>query len=227
MSQVRILLVEDDADISALLAHFLRAEGYVVEQAYAGTEAQRLLEENPYDLLLLDLMLPGLSGEALFRSLSAPKPPVIIISGRVGMEDKCRLLEQGVDDYITKPFEKREVLARIKLALRHHQPQQAQPTVFEFSGLRMDLQAYELSYKDKAVALTQTEFEILKALLSAPTQVFTRDQLYEAVWQEPCLGDDNAITVHVSNLRRKLRHAAGSELIRTVWGIGYKLASDL
>ncbi|MCK9223183.1 MAG: response regulator transcription factor [Limnochordia bacterium] len=222
----RILIVEDDPDINRLLTTFLQKEGYETIAAFSGTEALFVLKER-IDLILLDLMIPGLSGERVLEHIrESSSVPVIVISGKISLDDKVTALELGADDYITKPFEKREVLARVKAALRRAQPtaEKDQKQVLSHQGLVVDVECFRVTYQNQKIDLTQTEFVILKTLMEEPQVVFSRDKLYRRIWDEDYVGDDNAITVHISHLRQKLRQASGQEHIETVWGIGYRMS---
>lgn len=228
-SSQHILLVEDDNDINRLLATYFLQANYEVTSAFSGTEALLLLEDD-FDLVVLDLMLPGLCGENLILKIREKNNvPIIVISGKVALEDRVNVLDLGADDFIPKPFEKQDVLARVAAVLRRSQVYQMavkheEGVLLRYGNLLMNPDFMEVKWQDKAVALTQTEFFILHEMMRRPGQVFSRDKLYRAVWNEEFLGDDNAITVHISHLRQKLKQASGKDLIATVWGIGYKLS---
>ncbi|WP_249314251.1 response regulator transcription factor [Gehongia tenuis] len=229
MAPAKILVVEDDGDINVLLQRILTREGYLVSAAYSGSEAKLLLDGQSFDLVLLDLMLPGLTGEALIRELRKKfVMPVIVVSARSGLEDKMELLRLGADDYITKPFEAGEVLARVEAQLRRYRmfspaPQEA----LVFKNLKLDLVNHTASVSDKPLSLTAREFEILALLMRSPERVYTRENLYEQVWNGAYLGEDNTVNVHISNIRQKLtRLDPGADYIKTVWGIGFKMNTE-
>ncbi len=229
MAPAKILVVEDDGDINVLLQHILTKEGYLVSAAYSGSEARLLLDGQSFDLVLLDLMLPGLNGEALIQELRKKfMMPVIVVSARSGLEDKMELLRLGADDYITKPFETGEVLARVEAQLRRYRmfspvPQDA----LLFKNLKLDLANHTASVSDKPLSLTAREFEILALLMRSPERVYTRENLYEQVWNGAYLGEDNTVNVHISNIRQKLaRLDPGADYIKTVWGIGFKMNTE-
>ncbi len=224
-----IIIVEDDNDINLLLFTYFIQDGYQATQAYSGTEALLLLDHH-IDLVVVDLMLPGLSGEALIEKIrESSNVPILVLSGKAAVGDRVNALGLGADDFLVKPFAKQEVLARVAALLRRAKVYQSQETAAEqtqwrLKDLLLDTACMQVQWQDKAIHLTQTEFLILHEMMKKPGQVFSRDSLYRAVWNEDFIGDDNAITVHISHLRQKLREASGEELIATVWGIGYKMS---
>lgn len=220
----KILIIEDDKDINGLLATYLKEDGFRVEQAYSGLEGLPMISDQII-LVLLDLMLPRMSGEEVLEEIrKISQVPVIIISGKVALEDKVNLLESGADDYITKPFARREVMARIHAALRRQyilqEKEDSHP--YRYLDLVFDPASRDVHWKDKLITLTQTEFAVLHTMMQAPEEVHSRDTLYAKVWNTTYFGDDNAITVHMSRLRQKLKQASSLDFIETVWGIGYK-----
>lgn len=226
-NSINILVAEDDNDISRLLCSIIRKSGYVPQPAFSGTEALLYLEQREWSMVLLDLMLPGMTGEELLKWIRLRGGvPVIIISAKGEQQTKVSALRGGADDFITKPFDIEEVSARIDSHLRRF-AQIAPPavlSVLQRKGLVLDRDSKTVTAEGIEVALTAREYEILTLLLSAPKKVFTKANLYESVWDEPYYGDDNTVNVHMSNLRSKLAKAApGSEFIETVWGMGYRL----
>lgn len=228
-----ILIVEDDADINALLAKIVEREGFAFAQAYSGTEALMRMERETFDLVLLDMMLPGMEGSELMARLRGElgsSVPVIVVSAKASSADKVGMLVAGADDYVTKPFDPDEVAARIHAVLRRSgggSPAGAgsgRGGVLSHRGLRLDVERRRVTLGGSEVVLTAHEFDILHVLMQAPEKVFSRELLYELVWKGGYYGEDNAINVHVSNVRKKLA-AAGAEgdYIKTVWGIGFKL----
>ncbi len=215
-----IAVVEDDTYISNLLQEALSAEGYRVLQAWSGTEAKLLFKEITPDLILLDLMLPGLSGEELLPSVSGI--PVIVLSARAGIEDKVSLLMGGAADYLTKPFEMRELLARIAVQLRRNVPDSGSG-LLAASNLTLNGDTRELLIGGKPVHLTRTEFAILKSLMEASTRVLSRSSLLERVSMDSPDCTESSLKVHVSNLRRKLKEAGAEADIEAVWGIGFRI----
>ena len=211
--------MDDDIYIGDMLEELLRREGYDVLRAYSGTEAVLLLEAGRPDLVLLDLMLPGLSGEAVLPHLAGI--PVIVLSAKAGVEDKVELLLSGAADYLTKPFDTRELLARIAVQLRRGTPQ---GSLLRHKGIILDPESREVAVDGEAVRLTRTEFGILKLLMQNPKQVIPKSRLLDQLSAETPDCAESSLKVHVSNLRRKLREAGAGECIEAVWGIGFKLA---
>jgi len=222
-----ILIVEDDQDINRLLCKIMTDAGYNCRPAFSGSEAEMLAERYDYDLILLDLMLPGLTGEEFITRIRKRKSmPILGLSAKTSMEDKVSVLHLGADDYIPKPFNNAEVLARVEAQLRRFREFSSpleKKNILLWGDLCLDREGMSVTAAGQIVALTVREFEILALLMSSPQKVFTRAQLYEEVWGEEFYGDDNTVNVHVSNLRSKLNKACGTEYIKTVWGIGFKM----
>ena len=214
-----IAIVDDDVYIGDMLEELLRKEGYGVLRAYSGTEALLLLEGKKPDLVLLDLMLPGLSGEEVLPRLAGV--PVIVLSAKAGVEEKVALLLGGAADYLTKPFDTRELLARIKVQLRSGAA--VQGTVLRHRELSLDTETREVTAGGGAVHLTRTEFGILKLLMRNPRQVVTKSRILDQLSADTPDCVESSLKVHVSNLRRKLREAGAGEVIEAVWGIGFRL----
>lgn len=219
MTEPLIAIVDDDVYIGDMLEELLRRERYDVLRAYSGTEALLLLEDKRPDLVLLDLMLPGLNGEEVLPHLTGI--PVIVLSARAAVEDKVDLLQGGAVDYLTKPFDTRELLARIAVQLRR---QSRQDGALRYREIVLVPETREVTVDGEAVRLTRTEFSILKLLMRNPKQVITKSQLLEQLSLETPDCVESSLKVHVSNLRRKLREAGAGEVIEAVWGIGFKLA---
>lgn len=226
METCHILVVEDDQDINRLLCRILTDGGYDVRPAFSGSEAVLWAEQYDYDLVLLDLMLPGLTGEEFIARMRRRKTmPIIVLSAKAGLEDRVNVLRLGADDFIPKPFDNDEVLARVEAQLRRYK-QFSTPgggQVLRCGDLELDREAIRVTAGGREVALTAREFEILSLLMSHPRKVFTREQLYESAWGGEYMGDDNTVNVHISNLRSKLAKASEREYVKTVWGIGFKL----
>lgn len=223
-----ILVVEDDADINGLLCNILKKENYNVRSAYSGTEAKMCMEHYDYDLIILDLMLPGVSGEELIDEIRKIKNmPIIVISAKTAQEDKINVLKLGADDFISKPFDINEVIARVQAQLRRYKDfsvSKSKDSKIKYKNIILDKEARQVSINNNEIALTVREFSILELLISNPHKVFTRANLFETVWENEFLGDDNTVNVHVSNLRSKLSKAdKDTEYVQTVWGIGFKL----
>ena len=233
--EVKILIVEDDADISEILSKIMRLQGYVPTQAFSGSEAGlRLFSEGAgreqYDLILLDLMLPGVTGEELIGKIRENSDvPIIVLSAKSALEDRVGVLNLGADDYLTKPFEKEEVIARVNSALRRYgrgknQNAGVQEQILSYKNLKIYPEAREATVGEKPLSLTAHEYDILCLLVQNPGKVYSRESLYELIWQGSYLGEDNTINVHVSNLRKKIAALDTEEYIKTVWGIGFKMA---
>lgn len=236
MPDVHVLVVEDDADINEIVATHLARHGFACTQAFSGSEARLLLGSDavPFDVVVSDLMLPGLAGEelvALIRERDAGVP-VIIISARTAASDRIDLLKLGADDYLTKPFDLDELVARIEVQLRHRArrvPDGAGNATSEcgaslrFRDWELDTESRTFAVSGTAVELTRIEFNILQALLEHPGRVFSKQELFECAWGEPYAADDNTVNVHVSNIRTKLKPSGTDGYIKTVWGMGFKL----
>lgn len=222
----RVLIVEDDSDINNLLKSIFERDGFEVVQAFSGTESMFYMSEE-LDLVILDLMLPGMTGEEVLKNIRTKSSvPVIVISGKTALEDKLNLLEIGADDYIIKPFEQAEVVARANAAIRRSKLSKGDVVsedVLSHKNISLYPGRYEVYINSEKLELTQTEFSILMHMMKNPENVHSRDDLYTAIWGDSYFGGDNAITVHISNLRNKLKVKSGEEVITTIWGVGYRL----
>ena len=221
-----ILIVEDDTDINNSTAEYLRRQGCVCAQAFSGTEGRLLWQADGFDLLLVDLMLPGLSGGELIAEVRRSSAvPIIVLSAKTELSDKVELLGSGADDYLTKPYQLEELWARILVQLRHAS---AAPTGARlcYRDWVLDLDGMTLTAAGRPVNLTAHEFKIVELLAGRPQRVFTKQQIYEAVWEQDYAVEDKTITVHISNIRAKLRPSGTDGYIQTVWGIGFKLAEN-
>ena len=220
----RILIVEDDTDINNSTAEYLRRQGCECVQAFSGTEGRLLWQEGGVDLLLVDLMLPGLSGSKLIAEIrKTSRTPVIVLSAKTELSDKVELLGLGADDYLTKPYQLEELWARILVQLRHASALPGE-TALRYREWVLNLEEMTLTAAGQTVNLTAHEFKIVELLAGRPKRVFTKQQIYEAVWREEYAVEDKTITVHISNIRAKLRPSGTDSYIQTVWGIGFKLA---
>ncbi|MCM1569068.1 MAG: response regulator transcription factor [Roseburia sp.] len=217
-----ILIIDDDVYIGNVLEETLRKEGYQVSRAYSGTEALYVLSASKPDLILLDLMLPGLSGEEVLPQIKGI--PVIVVSAKLDVNDKVDLLLGGAADYITKPFEMKELLARITVALRNGLA--LVHSILSFDNLRLDIMTHEVFVGQQGVNLTRTEFAILKLLMQNPSQVIAKSILLERISEDTPDCTDSSLKTHISHLRKKLRDIGGKEYIDAVWGIGFKLKSE-
>ena len=220
----RILIVEDDTDINNSTAQYLRRQGCAGVQAFSGTEGRLLWQAGGVDLLLVDLMLPGLSGSELIAEIrQTSRTPVIVLSARTELSNKVELLSLGADDYLTKPYQLEELWARILVQLRHASAAPA-GGLLRYRDWVLNPDGMTLDAAGRTVSLTAHEFKIVELLAGRPKRVFTKQQIYEAVWQEKYAVEDKTITVHISNIRAKLRPSGTDGYIQTVWGIGFKLA---
>jgi DNA-binding response OmpR family regulator len=225
----KILVIEDDADINRLLCRYLIKEQYHVIPAYSGTEARLQLKLETFDLILLDLMLPGVTGEELISEIRGHSPiPIIVISAKTALEDKVNALRIGADDYIVKPFEREEVLARVAALLRRsnlNSPTETAKLVnnYHFKELTLNPISREVTVKGSLISLTAYEFDILQLLLQYQDKVFTKEQLYQDIWKTGYYGEDNTINVHMSNIRKKIKEFDDASYIKTIWGIGFKM----
>ena len=193
-------------------------------QAFSGTEGRLLWREGGCDLLLVDLMLPGLSGGELIAEIRrSSQVPVIVLSAKSDLSDKVALLGSGADDYLTKPYQLEELWARVQVQLRHANAAPA-GALLRFRDWVLDLDEMTLTAAGRPVGLTAHEFKIVELLAGRPKRVFTKQQIYEAVWQDVYAVEDKTITVHISNIRAKLRPSGTDGYIQTVWGIGFKLS---
>lgn len=223
----RILIVEDDKEISTMLASFLEQKDYEVWVALDGREATARFAEREYDLILMDLMLPFKSGEQLIKELrQSADTPVVVLSAKTMMETKLEVLRLGADDYILKPFDLNEVLVRMEVVLRRSGKSAQKEEGLVCGGLRYSSTENSVTYEGREITLTAKEMLLLKLFLENPKKVYTKANLYESVWNDVYYYEDNTINVHISNLRNKLKKATGQDYIETVWGIGYRLKEN-
>lgn len=226
----KILIVEDDTNINNLLKEALLRENYSCEQAFSGTEARMLLTMNSYALVLLDLMLPGISGEDVLKEIrKLGNVPVIVLTAKDELDEKVSLLTKGADDYITKPFEIKEIIARVQVQLRHatlESLQEIEQNTLSYRELLLDKNTFSVSISGEVLPkITKQEFAILELLLRHPGQVFSKEDIFEYAWDEPYMGETKTLDVHISNIRKKIKTATQEEYIETAWGIGYRLHS--
>lgn len=220
----KILVIEDDTEISNMLSDLLRQNGHLPTAAYSGTEAMLCFGLDIFDLVLLDLMLPGKPGDEVLSEIrQTSKVPVIVITAVFDKKTTASLLRSGADDYIAKPFDNDELLARIEVQLRRVH-EQGSPNVLSYKDVILDTDLFDASVGGELVGLSKREYEILKLLISHPKKVFTKNNIYESVWNDEFFGDDNTINVHISKIRSKLgKFNPEEEYIQTVWGIGFKM----
>lgn len=219
-----ILLVEDEFHINELLKETLEKEGYGCVQAFSGTEARMLLEKYQYDVVLLDLMLPGIPGEEVLKEVRRHgKTPTIVLTAKDTIDSKVEFLRNGADDYITKPFDIQEALARVEVQLRRNNGKY-EVQKLSGNGMMLDKDSYRITIDDRELeTITKQEFAILELLLRYPKKVFSKEEIFEYAWEEPYMGETKTLDVHVSNIRKKIKKVSEREYIETVWGIGYRL----
>ncbi len=224
--KIEILIVEDDNDINKLLSDMVDISGYNSKSAYSGTEALIYLKENEFDMILLDLMIPGINGEELLEKIRQNySMPIIVISAKYDKNTKIDMLKSGADDFISKPFDIDETIARIVSNLRRYKlsSKQVSEKILIVNEIKINKDTRDVFINDNSINLTSREFSLLELFVTNPKKVFTKSNLFESVWKEEYMGDDNTISVHISNLRNKISKYANSDYIKTVWGIGYKL----
>ena len=214
-----ILIIDDDVQIGNLEQELLERESYRTLRAYSGTEALLLLEKERPALVLLDLMLPGLSGEELLPRLRGI--PVIVVSAKPAVEDKVALLLGGAADYITKPFETAELLARIAVQLR--KTKAGETGLLAWEDIALNTATHSVTVAGKAVSLTKTEYALLKLFLRNPNRVLSKNVILDSLFEDTPDCTESSLKTHMSHLRSKLRGAGGQDYIESVWGIGFKL----
>lgn len=241
----KILIVEDDNDINGMINVALSKEGYECVSAYSGTEGLLRLEHEDYDLVILDLMLPGVDGnEVLKRTREKKNIPFIVLSAKDELDTKVELLTLGANDYMTKPFEIKELLARVQVQLRMSSVMAANiaggtnagrlgadgpvtgnavKQTLDYKELSLDLNSKALDVNGNSVSLTAQEYKIMELFLKNPGKVFSKNEIYEYAWDDYYMGEDKTIYVHISNIRQKMKKYTENEYIETVWGLGFKL----
>lgn len=226
MDKTSILIVEDDEYINGMLKDLLSQNNYITNSAFSGTEALLCIEKNNYSLIILDLMLPGISGEEVLNKVrEVSNVPIIGLSAKDNVSSKINLLKNGADDYITKPFNTDELLVRIETILRRNSNVSSQLNkILLFKDLILNQSLHEVKLNNEVVNFTKSEYLILELLLSNTQKVFSKNLIYESVYNDSVFTEDNAINVHISNIRRKLyKINPNIEYIQTVWGIGFKM----
>jgi DNA-binding response OmpR family regulator len=218
-----ILIIDDDIHIGNMLEETLENEGYAVSRAYSGTEAVLVLSKMKPDLILLDLMLPGLSGEDVLPQIKGI--PVIVVSAKVDVDNKVDLLLGGAADYVTKPFDIKELLARIAVQFRNASAP-GQASILSFDDIVVDVNTHIVTIANHEIKLTRTEYAILKLLMQTPSQVITKSQLLESMGEDTPDCTENSLKTHISHLRGKLREVGGRDYIESVWGIGFKMKEN-
>ncbi len=228
MNKANILVVDDDQEIADLVAIHLEEEGYEVYRAYSGKRAMELFDAEQIDLVILDIMMPGMDGNAVCSRIREKSTvPIIMLSAKDAEIDKVTSLYQGADDYVTKPFRPMELVARVKSQLRRFQnfsgSQVRLSGIVDIPNLWMEKKTHSVKAYGKEVSLTPTEFDLLYLLASHPGQVFTTDEIFERVWKEKSFEMSNTVMVHIRRLRGKIEQdPRNAQIIKTVWGVGYK-----
>ena len=218
-----ILIIEDDVLLNDMTKRLLTQHGYCVTSAYSGSEALLLIEKSSFDLILLDLMLPGIPGEIVLDKINAMMDiPIIGVSAKTDIDSKVNLIRNGADDYITKPFSMPLLLRRIEAVLRRTQGTEVNHDVLSYQQIQLDTKKYQVFVSGQEVALTAREFEILHLLMENPGRVFTREQLLDIIWNYDYVGDDKIINTHIKNIRKKL----GVDCIETIRGVGYRIDKE-
>lgn len=218
------MIVEDDTDINNMMASALTKAGYECKQAFSGTEAMLYLNHAKYSVIILDLMLPGKSGTSIVEEI---KPsigtPIIVVSAKDELDTKVNLLFSGADDYITKPFEIDELVARVAVQIRKHSADKPE-AVYRFKDMVLNNAEHSVSVSGKTISFTRQEFKILELLITNPKRVFSKKEIYDYAWDDLYIGEARTINVHISNIRQKIKAFSDEEYIETVWGVGFKLA---
>lgn len=225
----KILIIEDNKDINDMLSQTLAAEGYQVKSVYDGLVGMRELKSETYDMLLLDIMLPYKSGDEILKEVREfSNIPIVVLSAKNMIATKIDLLKLGADDYITKPFDLGELVARIAANLRRTRVQKQLESVYTYKDMELNTSKKQLRVAGTEVEMTAKEYMIIELLLKNNGKVFSKANIYESIWIEEYLGDDNAIKTHMSNIRNKLKTVNPYEkYIETVWGLGYRLYKSL
>lgn len=219
----RLLIIEDDVNINEMLQEAFGKKGYEVVSAYSGTEGILRIEKETYQMVILDLMLPGMDGQQVLKNIrEKSNVPVIVLSAKDELDTKVDLLMSGASDYMTKPFELKELEARVLVQLRNAAGKNE--VFLEYRDLRIDREGKKVILCGKPLSLTAQEYRILELLLKHPQKVFTKNEIYEYAWEEYYMGEDKTINVHISNTRQKMKKITQEEYIETVWGMGFKLA---
>lgn len=217
----KILIIEDDIDIHNVIEELLKEQNYMTYNAYSGTEALLLLEKEKYDLILLDLMLPAISGEEIITKVN--DTPIIVISAKSSSDNKVNCLMAGANDYITKPFDINELLARIKVQFRQKN-KNSFTEALKHKDLELLNDNHTLLLENKKINLTKTEYAILKQLLLNPTQAIPKNKLLDLISVDTDDCDENSLKVHISNIRKKIKKVKDENYIESVWGIGFKMS---
>lgn len=219
-----ILIIEDDKEICYMISDFLIKHGYNTMQVFDGLKGIDLAKSKSPSLIVLDIMLPFKSGDEVLKEIRLfSDVPVIVVSAKDMIQTKVDILKLGADDYVTKPFDLDELLARIEVNIKRFYKCESKPIILTYKDIHLNIHLKEVSVNDIRISLTPKEFEILKVILENPKRIFSKQHLYELVWNEPYAYDDHTINTHMSNVRKKLKETSATDYIQTVWGMGYKL----
>lgn len=220
-----ILIIEDDTYINNLIATALTKEGYSCRQAFSGTEGLLYAENERFSLAILDLMLPGMNGEELLPKLCQElRIPVIVLSAKDSLDSKIGLLNAGAEDYMTKPFEIGELIARVGVQMKRSSGSRAAKKQLSYKGLIMNPEDMSVMLDGHPLSFTKLEYRILELFVQYPNKVFSKQDIYNYAWDDIYIGEDKTINMHISNIRKKLKAVSEEEYIETVWGIGFKLS---
>lgn len=219
-----ILIIEDNTDINNLMSAALTKAGYSCTQAFSGTEAMIHLSNKSFNVIILDLMLPGKSGNCIIEEIKPQiDTPIIIVSAKDALDTKVNLLLSGADDYMTKPFEMDELLARVAVQIRKH-TSEGKMSSYNHKDLTLNTKEHSIMVCGQSITFTRQEFKILELLITHPKRVFSKKEIYDYAWDDIYIGEDRTINVHISNIRQKIKLLSDEEYIETVWGVGFKLA---
>ncbi|WP_423799617.1 response regulator transcription factor [Neobacillus sp. SAB-20_R2A] len=221
----KILIVDDEFQMRQLLRLYLQQENYMVEEAENGREAYEKVVKNDYDLMILDVLMPMMDGwQTLEEVRKVSDLPIIMLTARGSVKDKVTGLTRGADDYLVKPFEEEELLARVQALLRRTYPSEANEEILKYEGIILNLTAHDATFMDKKISLTHTEYDLLKELIKHRGKALSREQLVELIWGIEFMGEDRTVDSHIKHLRDKLKTAGvKKDIVKTVWGIGYKV----
>ena len=220
---MRILIIEDNEEINDILKEAVTASGYEAVQSFSGSEGLLRFSSEDFDMVLLDLMLPGIKGEEVLSKIKEKSDiPVLVLSAKTDIEGKVNLLRDGASDYITKPFDVREVLARIDLHLKN-KTSKAPFNEITYNEITVNDESHKCFVNGNEISLTKHEFNLLKLLIMHPEKVYSKRELFELAWEENYVGEDNTVNVHISNIRKKIREHSDNEYIKAVWGIGFRI----
>ncbi|MCR5804551.1 MAG: response regulator transcription factor [Clostridia bacterium] len=232
MGKAKILIVEDDANINNMVCEALTKSGFECTQSFSGTEGLLNFKANQFDLAILDLMMPGMTGEELTAKIrETSKIPIIITSAKSELDSRVNLLSTGADDYLVKPFDVKELIARVEVQLRHLTEGASAGAAggddkLTFKDMELNKSTFEVFVKGQEIQLTRQEYKILELFMLHPTKVFSKQDIFEYAWDEYYIGEDKTINVHISNIRTKIKKITDDEYIDTVWGIGFRLAKQ-